>query len=152
MKLLSVLLFIGFTSCHGCNVGWIQFQDKCYLFSHTLDSWADAAGVCSVFHSKLAEPRTAAESKFLISHSQSQGGNFWIGISDIIEEGRWEYSDQTVITVNDFSPGEPDQHTTGNCVILWQAYHGRWGDHICSILSKFICETDVILPGSHLIG
>lgn len=26
----------------GCDVGWVRFQTKCYMFSHTSASWADA--------------------------------------------------------------------------------------------------------------
>lgn len=26
----------------GCHVGWIQFQNKCYFFSHTVATWFDA--------------------------------------------------------------------------------------------------------------
>ncbi|XP_062570136.1 perlucin-like protein [Saccostrea cucullata] len=137
----------------GCNVGWVQFQDKCYLFSHTTETWSDAASVCRVFNSILAEPRTEAESKFLISHSQGQGGSFWIGISDIIVEDRWEYSsDQSVVTINEFYPGEPNEHITGNCLILWAAYHGRWGDYYCSRPNKFICQTDSGSPETEVVG
>lgn len=26
----------------GCEVGWLRFQTKCYMFSHTSASWAEA--------------------------------------------------------------------------------------------------------------
>lgn len=49
-------------------------------------------------------------------------GHFWIGISDIIEENRWIYSsDLQPIKVNNFQRGEPNEHTSANCVALW--YH-----------------------------
>lgn len=31
----------------GCQVGWIQFQDTCYFFSHTVTNWYEA-GVSTV--------------------------------------------------------------------------------------------------------
>jgi hypothetical protein len=80
---------------------------------------------------------------FSDAFSVETGGSFWLGISDIIEEDRWEYSDQTVITFNDFYPGEPNLHTQENCLVLWAPFHGRWADYDCSKPAKFICETDV---------
>lgn len=26
----------------GCEIGWIRFQSKCYMFSHTVATWAEA--------------------------------------------------------------------------------------------------------------
>ncbi|XP_048760247.2 asialoglycoprotein receptor 1-like [Ostrea edulis] len=145
-KLVIVaFLFCGIRSinCAGCHVGWIQYQNKCYWFSHDSRPWGEAESICAVFHSKLAEPRTASESSFLISHSQRNGGIYWIGISDMIEEDRWIYSsDQTVILVNNFQPGEPNAHTAANCVALWPAFHGKWADEACGANYRFVCETE----------
>uniref|UniRef100_K1RCV0 Aggrecan core protein n=1 Tax=Magallana gigas TaxID=29159 RepID=K1RCV0_MAGGI len=167
----------------GCRVGWIQFQSKCYWFSHeskpwgeagVLDamwggfsfrtnvtgsamtqdlgekqshdsrSWGEAEGLCYVFHSKLAEPLTDAESHFLISHSQVYPSSFWIGISDMIEEDRWIYSsNQNVIQVNGWFPGEPNGHTGENCVALEKSVHGKWIDVDCKRAYRFVCEADV---------
>ena len=68
-------------------------------------------------------------------------GEFWIGISDIIEENRWIYSsDLQPIKVNDFHSSQPDQHTIANCVALWKQFHGFWADEPCGIKYNFICE------------
>lgn len=62
-----------------------------------------------------------------------KAGQFWIGISDIIEEDRWIYSsDQQPIQVNDFHVSQPNDHTSANCVLLWKAFHGHWGDEPCT--------------------
>uniref|UniRef100_A0A8W8NAK2 C-type lectin domain-containing protein n=1 Tax=Magallana gigas TaxID=29159 RepID=A0A8W8NAK2_MAGGI len=138
----------------GCNVGWIQFQNKCYWFSHDSRSWGEAEGLCYVFHSKLAEPLTDAESHFLISHSQVYPSSFWIGISDMIEEDRWIYSsNQNVIQVNGWFPGEPNGHTGENCVALEKSAHGKWIDVDCKRAYKFVCEADVKeIDGIDVIG
>ncbi|XP_056017436.1 perlucin-like [Ostrea edulis] len=128
----------------GCHVGWIQFRYKCYWFSQDAKPWVEAKGICALNHTKLAEPRTANESSFLISHTQRNGGIYWIGISDMIEEGKWIYSsDQTVIQVNDFHPGEPNHHTVANCVALCHCFDGKWVDEPCGENYRFICETEI---------
>lgn len=66
------------------------------------------------------------------------GGEFWIGISDIIEEDRWIYSSDLQVTrVKDFHPGEPNQHTSANCVALWKRFRGYWADEPCETHYNF---------------
>lgn len=71
-----------------------------------------------------------------------KAGQFWIGISDIIEEDRWIYSsDQQPTQVNDFHASQPNQHTSANCVALWKPFHGHWADEPCTTRYNFICES-----------
>ncbi|XP_034311334.2 C-type lectin domain family 3 member A isoform X3 [Magallana gigas] len=120
----------------------------------TPDLGGEAEGLCYVFHSKLAEPLTDAESHFLISHSQVYPSSFWIGISDMIEEDRWIYSsNQNVIQVNGWFPGEPNGHTGENCVALDKSVHGKWIDVDCKRAYRFVCEADVKkIDGIDVIG
>ncbi|XP_062606562.1 perlucin-like protein [Saccostrea cucullata] len=127
-----------------CAAGWVRFENKCYLFNHTSQNWTDADSVCQGFNSILAEPRTEAESKFLINQAYSLGGAFWIGLTDIAEEGIWVYSsDQRNITIKDFAENEPNHGKAGNCLHLWPDFRGQWADNPCSGRSKFICEKNV---------
>ncbi|XP_048730563.1 CD209 antigen-like protein 2 [Ostrea edulis] len=136
-----------------CHVGWMRLQDKCYFFSHTTASWFDAGDACAQFRSKLAEPRTVTESNFLKSHCQALNVNMWIGISDIIEEDRWEFSStQDVVKNTEFGPGEPNAHTDQNCVALWKDFHGLWADHTCTERLNFICEADAAGGNTEIIG
>lgn len=65
----------------------------------------------------------------------------WIGVSDIIEEGRWEFtSTQEVVQYTDFEPGEPGGHLNQNCVILWNDFHGKWADFYCTSRLYYVCE------------
>nr|XP_034311605.1 perlucin isoform X3 [Crassostrea gigas] len=126
----------------GCDIGWIRHHTKCYMFSNTTATWAEAESICNAFHSILAEPRSHDESVFLISQSENEVGHFWIGISDIIKEDRWVYSsDLQPVRVTDFSPGQPNEYTSANCVALRKIFHGYWGDLPCSEHFNFICET-----------
>ncbi|XP_076073232.1 perlucin-like [Mytilus galloprovincialis] len=154
---IHVIDFVVFLCCVSsircCKNGWTQNGNKCYFFSHQVEPWTEAMSVCRVFDSKLAEPMTSQDSHFLISQSQHVGGNFWIGISDIIDEDRWIYSTgQTPIKVNHFQPGQPNEHTSANCVALWAPFHGYWADENCLTSYPFICETDNESSESQVIG
>lgn len=68
--------------------------------------------------------------------------NYWIGISDIIDENRWIYSsDLQQIKVNNFQRGEPNGHAGANCVALWKPFHGLWADEDCGSSYNFICQS-----------
>ncbi|XP_052688996.1 perlucin-like [Crassostrea angulata] len=131
-----------YNSGEGCDIGWIRHHTKCYMFSNTTATWAEAESICNAFHTILAEPRSHDESMFLISQSENEVGHFWIGISDIIKEDRWVYSsDLQPVKVTDFYPGQPNEYTSANCVALRKIFHGYWGDLPCSEHFNFICET-----------
>lgn len=138
--LISVCLL---SEIYGCYTGWVPYQGKCYFFSHTTASWADAGSICAQLGSKLAEPKSRQEANFLKSHSQSLDKSFYLGISDLVEEGRWEYSStHEPITFNLFHPGEPCCYLRENCLIMWEPFHGDWGDVTCSNPYYYVCEVE----------
>ncbi|CAG2218315.1 unnamed protein product [Mytilus edulis] len=132
-------------------------QNCVALYSSFHGYWADES--CLTRYRFICE--TDAELKFIIltylpskclyvefcrvgaQISDIVGGNFWIGISDVIVEDRWIYTTgQTPITVNHFQSGQPNGHTSQNCVALDSSYHGYWNDLNCLTNYPFICETD----------
>ncbi|XP_062570134.1 perlucin-like, partial [Saccostrea cucullata] len=107
---------------------------------------------CSQLHSKLAEPMTIEEARFLISYSHTLGHSYWLGISDHVLEGRWEYSStQTAIKFDMFFPGQPTTGTSENCMIKWYPHGNEWGDEVCSYSYHFVCEQDQTGP-ANVIG
>lgn len=62
----------------------------------------------------------------------------------MIEENRWIYSsNQEVLQVNGWYPGEPNGHTGENCVVLNGGVDGKWNDAGCGRNCRFICEAKV---------
>lgn len=109
----------------------------CLFHNHFISSFSQYV-VCHLWSSmKINQTR-------MLSTTIISGESFyWIGISDLISEGTWIYSStQEKMRINDFSPGEPNQYTSANCVALWDRYHGKWADEACSHAFTFICESD----------
>ncbi|XP_034236316.1 C-type lectin mannose-binding isoform-like [Thrips palmi] len=81
-----------------------------------------------------------------IKNSGLGGEYFWIGASDLAQQGKyvWMSTGEPVVYSN-WLAGEPN-HLTENgevehCVHLWEQSHGfTWNDKICSTLFNFICE------------
>lgn len=89
---------------------------------------------------------TSIEKHFTVEVTEQRilrltGGQFWIGISDIISENRWIYSsDIQPVRVKDFHSGEPNGLNKANCVALWKDFHGYWADEDCHQHYNFVCE------------
>ncbi|XP_076080127.1 C-type lectin domain family 2 member D3-like [Mytilus galloprovincialis] len=87
MKLFSALvLFVCVSSpvISGCHTGWLEFQEKCYLFAKITDTWSGASSFCQAFHSTMAEPRTSEQQGFLAAELQQQSNigslDYWIRV------------------------------------------------------------------------
>ena len=71
---------------------------------------------------------------------------FWLGISDITNEGQWmEINSQALegeklIIYENWNPGEPNGGTTTNCAQMRQNWNGHWNDVNCEENSAFVCE------------
>ncbi|XP_062578963.1 C-type lectin domain family 4 member E-like [Saccostrea cucullata] len=138
--LISVVLIEG-AEC--CLPGWMGYGNKCYFFNSMPKEWGVASAYCHAMSAKLAEPRTGEEGHFLTSHAQKVGGNFWIGITDLIEEDMWMYASTQEpfnMTSSLWSANEPNGYTTSNCGLLMVAYHSKLADYNCVYKEKSICE------------
>lgn len=80
----------------------------------------------------------------LVIYLYQLASSYWIGISDVIEEDRWIYSsNQNVIQVNGWYPGEKNGQTWENCLALGNGAHGKWADVGCGVAIRFVCEADL---------
>ncbi|XP_025083735.1 macrophage mannose receptor 1-like [Pomacea canaliculata] len=70
-----------------CDPMWIQFGLSCYFFSDGPEIWSDARRMCKSFEADLVVITGDRDQAFLNRHVT--GGDFWIGLHDIIVEGTW---------------------------------------------------------------
>ena len=112
-----------------------------------------AKAICKSMNGKLAEPKSESDYKNLIYLAKlSNVQVFWIGITDIVQEGHFTYeSDGNEIVWEDWDLGEPNNGRIGtfwfwkwsneDCVesVLIEG-RGRWTDQSCDVHRSFICE------------
>ncbi|XP_063415839.1 perlucin-like [Mytilus trossulus] len=88
----------------------------------------------------LAEVKSSCENDFL--KTKVGGSEFWIGGTDIQNEGFWIWSSsKTNVTFFDWMPYEPTNYGgVEHCLEINYQSSRQWNDDDCSTINRFICE------------
>uniref|UniRef100_A0A0E9XYW6 C-type lectin domain-containing protein n=1 Tax=Anguilla anguilla TaxID=7936 RepID=A0A0E9XYW6_ANGAN len=137
--------------CKPCPQGWEQFSSKCYYFSTEVKIRQDSHSDCRDHGAGLVIIESKGEQEFITKHTREHP--YWIGLSDLKNEGTWLWDDKTLLQKGFWKSGEPDDHyrtenkTQGNdadCVVTVPD-ENTWEDTRCFFEYTFICETDALL-------
>ncbi|PVD37344.1 hypothetical protein C0Q70_04343 [Pomacea canaliculata] len=125
-----------------CDPMWIQFGLSCYFFSDGPEIWSDARRMCKSFEADLVVITGDRDQAFLNRHVT--GGDFWIGLHDIIVEGTWLWVNNNqarervlwlLARYFHWATGEPNSDGNEDCVAIWvtcPSQNGLWNDYDCS--------------------
>ncbi|XP_044850501.1 C-type lectin domain family 17, member A-like [Mauremys mutica] len=103
------------------------------------EDWMGAKQFCTDRNSYLVIVNNDNEQAFL-KDSNKQGRTYWLGLSDAVEEGKWQWVDNSPYSVSFWNPGEPgNENEEEDCVSMKST--GTWGDSKCSQLNHWICES-----------
>ena len=131
-----------------CEAQWTGFGSSCYKI-HSSQGWTYARLNCQNFGGELVKIESEDENKFIKTEFLSGGGGrYWIGLSDLGNEGDWRWTDGTEITgYEKWRSGQPNNHEGDqHCgAILKGNYYGanynaEWNDEKCSLTLDYICE------------
>ena len=118
-------------SYHKCGDLWTEDPENkmCYFYSGDSVTWSQANTSCIESDSSLVTIDSAAKNQKLLSFT-STGTSFWAGGSDIAEEGKWVWTNNSTIDCEnnycDWHEGEPnDSGHYENCL---EVFHGQWND------------------------
>ncbi|XP_055750679.1 galactose-specific lectin nattectin-like [Salvelinus fontinalis] len=123
-----------------CTMGWYDFNGRCYKYVATRLDWADAESYCVTQGANLASVHSEAEHQFikiLIKMFDPAEFYTWIGLSDIVKEGRWMWTDGSKVDFTDWFKSDPDGGKAQNCVNT--NYQTLWIDNECSEGYAFVC-------------
>ncbi|XP_053149425.1 C-type lectin domain family 4 member G-like [Hemicordylus capensis] len=125
--------------CSSCPDNWWPFGKSCYFFSTSRKPWMSAKQFCENEGAHLVIINSMAEHNVLTGQL-SRDQVFWIGLSDIVNEGKWYWIDGTPMTFSLWAPGEPNNvgHGGEDCATL--RFNGKWNDATCSSNEFWICE------------
>ncbi|MFN3196914.1 MAG: lectin-like protein [Bradymonadia bacterium] len=119
----------------GCEQ--ITYDGAPYLVCNDTQTWEDARTLCQNYGGDLVVLDTAAESDSL--GSLVSGTNFWIGLTDINDEGNFVWVDGSDTSSFDaWRSGEPnDANNREDCAELRS--DGEWNDLPCDNTRAYIC-------------
>ncbi|XP_076027201.1 uncharacterized protein LOC143016650 isoform X2 [Genypterus blacodes] len=119
-----------------CPLGWKKFQSSCYFVSMYRANWNESRQECLLRGANLVIINSRGEQEFL----KDLQDRFWIGLSDLDNEGQWRWVDGTGLTYRIWAPEEPnDEYGGEDCVELLQKFNA-WNDASCSAMKHSVCE------------
>ncbi|XP_020490206.1 C-type lectin domain family 4 member M [Labrus bergylta] len=121
-----------------CLPGWNLHNNKCYYYSPKgkTDTWENSRADCLARGGDLAMPKTQDELVFV-----SKGNSYsWIGLSDKLQEGVWQWVDGTDLEDLGFwKEGEPNDQGSEDCVEVSRS-QVKWNDAPCRNKFPWTCE------------
>ncbi|KAL2776903.1 C-type lectin domain family 4 member E [Daubentonia madagascariensis] len=127
-----------------CPLNWKHFQPSCYFFSTDTLSWASSLKNCSAMGAHLVVINTLEEQEFLF-HTKPRKREFYIGLTDQVVEGKWQWVDGTPFTesLSFWDVGEPNNIVKlEDCATIRDSSNPRknWNDVPCFFYMFWICE------------
>uniref|UniRef100_A0A3P9BHV4 C-type lectin domain-containing protein n=1 Tax=Maylandia zebra TaxID=106582 RepID=A0A3P9BHV4_9CICH len=129
---------------HGnCPPFWWSFNGRCYTYVATPMSWSDAEFHCLSQGANLVSIHNMEEENFvrsLIRNFDRAQRDTWIGLSDVHREGRWMWSDGSVVGFVNWNAGEPNNlEKNEHCVQNNFGPVKKWNDEPCSRGYPSVC-------------
>nr|XP_020476711.1 macrophage mannose receptor 1-like isoform X2 [Monopterus albus] len=131
-----------------CPAGWMLFKNKCFLFKGKSNefraNWSYARSWCREQGGDLAVIDNQYENDFVSSYLRELHYPTWIGLSDLVEENQYAWSDGvSPVLYTNWNENEPNNAGgTENCVAITHNHHvtGMWNDDACHKDQSFVCS------------
>ncbi|XP_057620670.1 CD209 antigen-like protein E [Chionomys nivalis] len=125
--------------CRPCSWDWMFFNGNCYFFSITKRNWSDSLRACQEVGAQLVIIESYEEQDFLQKMFKIRG-NFWIGLSDMKQEGSWQWVDDSLLSPSFkkyWTLWKSEDHSETDCAELTD--YG-WNEDNCKNEKLWICE------------
>ncbi|XP_030792928.1 CD209 antigen-like protein 2 isoform X3 [Rhinopithecus roxellana] len=126
--------------CRPCPWEWTFFQGNCYFMSNSQRNWHDSITACQEVGAQLVIIKSAEEQNFLQLQSSRSNRFTWMGLSDLNQEGTWQWVDDSPLSTSFkqyWNRGEPNNIGEEDCV----EFNGNgWNDDKCSAAKFWICK------------
>ncbi|CAB3994335.1 Hypothetical predicted protein [Paramuricea clavata] len=122
----------------------MHLVSSCYYFSTYKTIWSKARAACQKLGGDLAVPTNNKENVAIWNIAKQKSlSHPWIGL--VRHKDTKFYTVQGIkVSYTNWSPGEPNNHKTENCVHLLINTNGHWNDHGCPWNYNFICQQSSI--------
>lgn len=127
-----------------CVPGWSQFDAFCYKFFLEMSTWAEAEATCRDLNSHLVSIHSRMENSFV--HGLAHGLKVWIGYTDIDQDTRYTWSDNTQDDFTNFAKNCSGRESEAGC--SQPEVQQQWYQSSGIEKSPFVCKKNAQLPVS----
>ncbi|XP_062841105.1 C-type mannose receptor 2 [Trichomycterus rosablanca] len=131
-------------SAEDSGLEWVEFEEAQYKLSEHRTTWEQAERICSWNNAFLASIHSSRERDFLASTvrkmSRIDSDLWWIGLHTFENDGRFRWSDHSVLNYVSWGPGEPHPVTKDSKCVHISASKGEWADKKCHIDLPYVCK------------
>ncbi|XP_028654296.1 perlucin-like protein [Erpetoichthys calabaricus] len=131
--------------CSVCPQDWLIHGGSCYYVSNDKKNWSESQDDCAARGGHLVIITNEREQSFL--NENVRNSEVWIGLSDLKDEGKWVWVDDTTTAKSYWTDGEPDDWKEKNpngedCAHLrpWVDPPNTWHDISCDTRMQRVCE------------
>ncbi|XP_058623556.1 asialoglycoprotein receptor 1-like [Onychostoma macrolepis] len=128
---------------------WIYYQFSFYYMSNETKSWTESRRYCTERRADLIIINNREEQDFVMKITDKR--EFWIGVTDAYEEGRWKWVDDTNMTSGFWASSgeikEPNGGRLENCAVTYLKKNPAvlgWHDVKCNDAYQWICEKSIL--------
>ncbi|KAF3707289.1 Tetranectin [Channa argus] len=128
-----------------------KIHGKCFLADPVRKRYHTASEDCNALGGVLGTPASSSENDELrdyIRQSIGQDEQVWLGINDMMTEGKWMDQTGQSITYKNWDtsglPHQPDGGQSQNCAVLSGASRGKWFDENCREEKPSVCQFNIV--------
>ncbi|XP_072020262.1 macrophage mannose receptor 1-like [Amphiura filiformis] len=133
-----------------CPDGWRIFRGNCYQLNTNIKyTWTDSKHYCETQGSFLVDIQSSIENNYITSLFDELDNvgitDFWIGISDLVQDGSFAWSDGSNIAYTNWNADQPsDTVNIPDCgTIFTGSTEGKWSTGNCYGLQAFVCKVPI---------
>jgi hypothetical protein len=80
----------------------------------------------------LATVVSATDHNGIVKLIASMTHDYWLGLNDKATEGQWTWESGQNVSYTKWRPGEPDNNSDADCVLMDSRFDWNWSDKPCS--------------------
>ncbi|XP_066497650.1 C-type mannose receptor 2 [Hoplias malabaricus] len=126
------------------DLDWVNFEEAEYKLYEHRATWEQAQRTCNWHQASLASIHSNEEKQFLASTvrkmSRTQSDLWWIGLHTFENDGRYSWSDHSVLNYVSWGPAQPRPFTRDSKCVHISESKGEWADQKCHIDLPFVCK------------
>ena len=109
-------------------------------------NWFDAEKICQNEGGHLMIFNSSGSAKFIREYLKASDAlGVYVGASDIQVEGEFKWNDGRSVQELPWHSGEPNDGTSGNCLVIYSGWDYNFCDAYCSTKYGMLCQIDMHL-------